>query len=243
MVVRPNGDYVSAKAYPKMVQIIPRIEGDIMTLSAPEMEDLKVDINELYKREPSVKVKVLKDDTDCVYCGDEAARWFSKFLLAKSDGLRLVFYPSNEPKHEIKDRKYLFKQAEREDSGALHYHTSFMLMNQGSFDDLNSKLEEAVTPLQYRPNFVVKGPQPWEEDSWKWIKIGDQTVYKNLLPRIVCSFVVIDPITAERKLQSLKTLRTFRTFKSIAPEPWFGIHLGIRALGKVKVGDQVFVGE
>jgi len=147
------------------------------------------------------------------------------------------------PKSTIK--KNIFEVADDKDTGSLHDETSFMLMNQGSFDDLNTRIESPVTPLQYRPNFVVKGPAAWEEDSWRWLKIGDQVTFKNVQPCMRCIFTNIDPATGERnpQMEPLKTLKGFRVNERLSTSPWFGIHLGIRSEGKVKVGDIVYVGE
>ena len=73
------------------------------------------------------------------------------------------------------------------------------MMNENSVYELNSRLKEAVTPLQFRPNFVVKGkrlisirlniqqfnisgPEAFEEDSWDWIRIGNDTIFRNVKP-------------------------------------------------------------
>ncbi|CRK91111.1 CLUMA_CG004799, isoform A [Clunio marinus] len=244
MVTRESGEVVTARTYPKMVLISPKIEGDTLTLSAPSMKNLQISISDLYTSENHIKTKVWEDYVDCVDCGDESAKWFSQYILNAQEGLRFVFYPSEFPKAIVEDKGYLFDQAEPRDTGTLHDETSFMLMNQGSFDDLNTRLEHSVTPLQYRPNFVVNGPKAWEEDDWKWLKIGDKTTFKNVQPCIRCIFTNIDPITGERSpnMEPLKTLKTFRTFDKVASSPWFGIHLGLRTKGNVKVGDSVYVG-
>lgn len=57
-----------------------------------------------------------------------------------------------------------------------------MLVNQGSLAELNSRLEDKVTAVQFRPNFVVKGPVAFEEDSWKWVRIGENVVFRNVKP-------------------------------------------------------------
>lgn len=244
MIARINGECVTARTYPKMVKIMPKVEGKILTVTAPGMTDLRVEIDKLYSLKNTIKVKVWKDDAVCIDCGDEAADWFSKAILDESEGLRFAFYPSDEPKPEIQERGYLFGTPDRKDTGTLHDETSYMLMNQGSFDDLNKKLEKQVVPLQYRPNFVVQGPAAWEEDNWKWIKIGDATIFKYVQPCIRCILTNIDPSTGERtpNMQPLKTLNTFRAFKEIATNgPYFGVHLGVRKEGQVKVGDDVYV--
>lgn len=55
-------------------------------------------------------------------------------------------------------------------------------MNEGSVAELNSRLDHVVTPLQFRPNFVVKGPLAFEEDSWKWVRIGKNVIFRNIKP-------------------------------------------------------------
>lgn len=239
MVVRRSGEFVTARTYPKMLLITPKVDGDLLTITAPEMDEIKITISKLYTSNNVMKITVHKDDADCIDCGDEAAQWFSKYILGENDGFRLVFYPSSDPKPVVKER-----QIERRDTGALHDETSYMLMNQASFDDLNARIEKKVIPLQYRPNFLVKGPQAWAEDGWKWVKIGNETIFRNVQPCIRCILTNIDPESGERnpKMEPLNTLKSFRTFEEIATNPWFGIHLGIRADGKVKLGDDVYVG-
>lgn len=240
-----SGEFVSARTYPKMVRIIPTIEDDKLSLTAEDMDEIVIDISSLHQQDSSVNVKIWADDAECVDCGDEVAQWLSKFILGENEGLRLLFYPSNNPKPVINDRNSLFEQANQKDTGALHDETSFMMMNQSSFDELNTKIDKKVTPLQYRPNFVVKGPEAWEEDSWKWVKIGDTTIFRYVQPCIRCIFTNIDPGTGERnpKMEPLKTLKTFRVDEKVASGPMFGIHLGVRKMGSVKVGDEVYVGE
>lgn len=57
-----------------------------------------------------------------------------------------------------------------------------MMINQASMDELNSHLNHVVKPLQFRPNFVVKGPTAYEEDKWKWIRVGENLIFRNIKP-------------------------------------------------------------
>lgn len=66
--------------------------------------------------------------------------------------------------------------------GALHDATSLMLMNAASVADLNTRLQNEVNPSYFRPNFVVKGANAYEEDGWKWIRIGQNVMTKNIKP-------------------------------------------------------------
>lgn len=245
MLVRAsNNEFVTARTYPRMVLIKPEIKNEfILSLSAPGMDDIIIDIEAFKDSKAKITASVWKDKAPVIDCGDEIAKWFSQFLLEKDDGFRLVYYPSENPKPYISKRIKKFPAASGIDTGTLHDETSYMLMNSDSFDDLNKKIEKQVMPLQFRPNFVVKGPKAWEEDSFHWIKIGEQAVFKKLEPCLRCMLTTIDPLTGERNKneEPIKTLKTFRLFNEIGKSPVFGVHLGLRAAGKVKSGDAVYV--
>jgi len=117
------------------------------------------------------------------------------------------------------------------------------LINEGSVEELNTRIEQPVTALQFRPNIVIKGPDPYEEDEWKWIKIGDEVIFRNVKPCTRCVFTNIDPITAERhpKEEPLKTLKSYRLIEKGGDSPVMGIHLGIRQQGKIRLNDGVYV--
>lgn len=244
-VCRENGNALTARTYPRMVLISPNINDHIMTLTAPGMEQIQIDISQLYASPLTKKIKVWDDTVDVVDCGDEVGNWFSKFILGEKSGLRLVFYPSKYPKSEVTPRKEPYRTAEVKDMGSLHDETSFMIMNQGSFDELNTRIEKPVGPLQYRPNFVVNGPGAFEEDSWKWIRIGNEATFQIVQPCTRCTLTNIDPATGVRnpKEEPLKTLKQFRTFTKSGPSPVFGQHLGVRQQGTVRMNDAVYVGE
>lgn len=57
-----------------------------------------------------------------------------------------------------------------------------MLMTTSSVEQLNEKLETPVSTLQFRPNILVSTQQPFEEDEWEWIKIGERVVIRNVKP-------------------------------------------------------------
>lgn len=55
-------------------------------------------------------------------------------------------------------------------------------MTTRSVEQLNEKLERPVPTLQFRPNILVSTQQPFEEDKWEWIKIGERVVIRNVKP-------------------------------------------------------------
>lgn len=179
MIITPEGQFITARTHPKCVQIQPRFEGDKMILSAPGMLDIDVDVKRLYEQQP-IRAVVWGEAVDAVECGEEVARWISRFLLSEDIGMRLVFYPASFPTREVREKNRGFPDLTRVDSGALHDATSFMMINEASVAELNTRLKDSVTPLQFRPNFLVKGPTTaFEEDTWKWVKVGD-VIFRNV---------------------------------------------------------------
>jgi uncharacterized protein YcbX len=182
MIVRTDtGEFITARAYPTLVQIMPEVKNDVMTLSAPGMRNIQIDIKRLFTV-PSNKASVWSQEVDVIDAGEEAAQWCSRFVLKEDFGLRLVFYPHTFATREVRPKNTIFETAIAADTGALHDATSFMLINEGSVGELNTRIKKPVTPLQFRPNIVVKGPNAFDEDNWKWVKIGDATIFRNVKP-------------------------------------------------------------
>ena len=58
--------------------------------------------------------------------------------------------------------------------GAFPDEVPFNLINLASVEDLNTRLNECrVSPRNFRPNFVLAGAKPYDEDNWKYIKVGE----------------------------------------------------------------------
>ena len=241
MVVDTNMEFVTARKYPNLVQIKPDLNDDIMKLSAPNMQDIEISFEVLNQKNTS-DAKVWDQPVKIIDAGDEVAQWFSRFILQEDVGLRLVFYPSYVPTRDVRPKNKIFETAFKKDTGALHDATSYMLINESSVEELNTRIETAVTPLRFRPNIVVKGPAAYDEDKWKYIMIGD-VIFQNVKPCTRCIFTNVDPETAERspKGEPLVTLKTYRTFEKSGESPVMGIHLGVRRQGTIKMNDEVYV--
>lgn len=236
MVTNEEGKFVTARMKPKMVLVKPRFDErfETMTLTAPGMPELRIDVRGLAEdagadaRQESI---VWGENVPTIDCGEEAARWFSTYLLDKTAGYRLRYHP----------REQTLRRRRGEDTGSFHDETSYMLFNEASVADLNGRLENKVPVLQFRPNFVVRGPAAFAEDRWRWVRIGE-TVFRYDMPCLRCIFTTIDPASgvAHPNKEPLRTLKQYRQIPSLGESPAFGIHLGLRRAGVVKVGDPVY---
>lgn len=182
-VVSRNNKQATALTYPKMLLIQPKVLDNQLILSAPGKSDFALDLSELKKRSADQEVQLWAMKAVGVDAGDEVANWISEYLVGELGVFRLFFYPYSYPTKAIPkcDDKYSYKV---EDVGAYHDSISYMLINQDSIDELNTHLDHVVKPLQFRPNIVIKGPGAYEEDNWKWIRIGKDAIFRGSRPCI-----------------------------------------------------------
>ncbi|XP_067635163.1 mitochondrial amidoxime-reducing component 1-like [Eurosta solidaginis] len=247
MLVDIDNMMITARGYPKMVLIKSKlITPTTLEINAPAMETLDLDFSKLAKEAPGIDIHtaVFGAKVDAMVCGEKYDKWFSRYILNRESGLRLVYYPY--PKaakpidKDIANEPYIKK----EDTGAFNDATSYMLMNLSSIDDLNKRLPSPVNPKQFRGNFYLKmvKDEPYAEDAYEWIKIGNEAVFRKVAPCRRCILPNINVDTGERDAENnpLKTLKTYRSFNK-NPSPVLGINMGLRQPGKVKCGDTIYI--
>ena len=202
MVVTPQGEFLTQRKIPRLALVTPTMNGDVLTLSAPQFDSLQVGIRRSGASQP---VTIWKSrGVAAIDQGDEAADWFSNWLGAS---VRLVHIA------EGFKRKLNPEYAVNADD-----HTGFadaypiLLISEESLGDLNSRLENPVPMNRFRPNLVVKGCDPYAEDGWNQIRIGDVLV-TIVKPCARCEVTTIDKETLERNKEPLKTLGKYRKHK------------------------------
>ena len=197
MVVGGDGHMVTQRKKPRMCLIQPRISENNLWLYAPDMPDIEV----LYSPDSSRRpVTVWEDQCMALDCGDEVAEWLSRFLDMKC---RLVFFPEDEIRQV--DPAY----AEPGDRTAFSDGFPVLLISQASLNDLNRRLATPVSMRRFRPNLVVAGCEPFAEDKWKKIRIGEIT-FRLVKPCSRCIVPNINPDTAEKSAEPNRTLSSFR---------------------------------
>ena len=111
----------------------------------------------------------------------------------------------------------------------------FLIIGQSSLDDLNNRLKEKLPMNRFRPNFVFSGGEPFSEDKWKKIRIGE-VVFHFVKPCSRCVTTTVNQDTAEKKEEPLKTLSTYRRVNN---KIYFGQNLLHDGNGILKVGDEI----
>lgn len=100
MVIQESGNrFVTARQYPSLVKVMPSMEKEgVLRLSALNMENIEVNVKEVVAKKKTQRPEMWESIPMEVYdCGDEIAKWLSKYVLKEEKGLRLVYYPLTVP--------------------------------------------------------------------------------------------------------------------------------------------------
>ncbi len=91
-----------------------------------------------------------------------------------------------------------------------------LVVSERSLDQLNDWIaagprpEDGPLPMtRFRPSLVISGAEPFAEDSWRRIRVGD-VVFRIVKPCARCVLTTIDPDTAERTKEPLVSLARHR---------------------------------
>ena len=113
----------------------------------------------------------------------------------------------------------------------------FLLIGEGSLEDLNSRLTEPVPMNRFRPNLVVKGSRAFEEDTWKRVRIGS-TEFHVVKPCARCVLTTVDQVRGEKT--GKEPLATLSAYRNRDGKVLFGQNLiAERVGGTISVGDEV----
>ena len=75
---------------------------------------------------------------------------------------------------------------------------------------------------RFRPNVVVGGTRPFEEDEWATLRLGDAT-FRSVKPCSRCKVITIDQATGEDGVEPLRALSSFRSGAALG---WHNAEVG-----------------
>ncbi len=226
LIVDKNGKFITQRQQPILAKVGVKLGQNSLTLTFE---------NDSFTFTPrltgtEVEVQVWGDRPVGIDQGDKVAHWLEEIL---GKNCRLVKQSPQHPR--IVDQKYAQNPTD-EVSFADGY--PYLLTNTASLEYLNAKLAQPIAMNRFRPNLVVNTAQPFREDSWKAIKIGDIT-FDVVKPCSRCVVITTDQLTGERD-NFQEPLRTLSTFREICQgQIMFGMNLIPRECGEIKRGDSV----
>ncbi len=220
MVVDEHGVMLTQRKISKMCLIQPELTASGLILNSSTMNSLPINIPIHNKK---CSVKVWTDQCQAFDAGDEAATWLSHILEKKC---RLVYFPEDEI------RQVDLAYANKGDKTAFSDGFPLLIISQGSLDDLNQRLSSPISMNRFRPNIVIDGCEPFAEDGWKKIRIGEIT-FRIVKPCSRCVIPSINIETAEREEEPIKTLLSYRKHDK---KIFFGQNVIAESNGKIDVG-------
>ena len=114
------------------------------------------------------------------------------------------------------------------------------MLSQASIDNLGGRVDggPAFDGRRFRPNFLLDGCSPYEEDSWLGgvVRIGPDLRIRLVAPDPRCAITTLDPDTGEPDIDVPKLILSYRPS---ARAPYFGVYGAVEATGTVSVGDAV----
>ena len=118
------------------------------------------------------------------------------------------------------------------------YPTS--MMSRASVEELNRQPGATVEidSRRFRPNFLLGGCEPLEEDTWlnNTIQIGEQLRLQIVARDPRCVMTTHDPDTGEPNINTLDIIMSYRPSRGVA---FFGVYGIVERPGTVSLGDTV----
>jgi len=219
-VIDPKGKIITGREVPKLLNLMTSIDNGELVISGTSAENISF----ILPTGASAKTfKLFGNQVEGQLLDDSANAWISTYL---NGDYRMIFLGKNLNAVMKKRGGKADENKHYSDSSPIH------LINLKSLIFLNSKLKTKVDARNFRPNIVIDGDEPFEEDSWSEIKINDcRFRVQELTNR--CIFTTIDPETANRDkgMQPLKQLAALRLKRAMRPS--FGIGLVPLTEGKI----------
>jgi uncharacterized protein len=240
MVVDATGRLVSAREAPRLLTIVadtPETDPALVSglrLRAPGMPDLEVAI----PAGEATDVRLFSLHLRALLAGTDADQWLRDVL--GRDDVRLVW--CHEPSRRTLEPGF----SRPGDHTAFADSFPVTIASLASLRRLDDWIverslelgEEPPAPLpveRFRANLVVDGDEPFGEDGWSRVVVGDVT-FRVGKPVGRCVMATIDPVTLTSSKEPTRTLARYRL---VDGSTLFAVHLVPEAPGRVSVGDEV----
>lgn len=242
MLVSGSGRSITQRQFPQLAKIQVRIVGRSVTLqlidnSFPSLTFILTLDGAL------IEVELWRDRFLAIDQGDQVAQWFNRFLNLPADKTcRLVRQSSVYTR--LLPKKYPNDEAQ---PLSLADNYPVMLTATASLLELNQRIIEihqqsnqAIPMNRFRPNIVMETIEPFIEDTWKIIQIGE-IQFEMVRPCSRCIITTVDQTVGEKNSlkEPLNTLGTFRQLSETGV--MFGVNMIPLNEGTIYTGDRLQV--
>jgi uncharacterized protein YcbX len=228
MFVDADGVFITQRTQHALALVDVTIEGNELALAAPSKGAPTLRVPLRPEGGARRAVTVWNDSVEALDAGAEASRWITELLGEPSS---LVHMPD--------ESRRAVKPAYARAGDIVGFADAFplLLATTASLDDLNARMDRPLPMNRFRPNVVVGGCAPWEEDAWTRVRVG---ALELRTPKACdrCVVTTIDQQTAERGVEPLRTMAKFRRRDN---DVYFAVNAVPDEAGEIAVGDAVTV--
>ena len=229
MIVDASNNFISQRSHPKLAQLMvsPDAQGVDLSFNGAA---LRVDV----PKNERINVTVWRSTVNAALADDNSNQVLSDWL---GENLRLVYMDAAAVRPTNPD-------------WAGGHETNFsdgypvLVTNMASLAAVNDYIKRAghnpVGMERFRPNVVIDTDQPWAEDDWARLKIGDVTL-ELVKPCTRCLVTTLDPVTGEARPEPvLGALRSMRMSNDPRNKGvLFGVNAVVRTDGRLRIGQDV----
>jgi uncharacterized protein YcbX len=224
VLVDDQGRFLHQRDYPGMARLGVQVDGGRVIIEAAGMPPLTLPDPASLAASQDLHVRLWRRAVPVIPV-PEADGWFSRVLGFPCH--LMAFAPAGRaldvPLPEL--------------SSALQDATPFHLTSEESLKDLNRRLAQPIPMIRFRPNLVVNGGAPYEEDDWRDFDVGG-VPFTRIRDCTRCAITMTDHLTGARDRR--EPLWTLSTYRRLGSEVRFGHYVTAGVLeGQLRIGDEV----
>lgn len=222
MLIDAKGKFVTARKLPSLLAFNVVLHECGFVIKSPSGLSLKIN-NDDFKL--NVSVNIWRHDMFASVAGDDINQWISSELNLD---VRLVRF--NDESQRLVSNS----------SQSLAFSDGYplLIIGEQSLELLNKNASEPSLMSQFRSNLVFSGDQPFVEDTWSRIKIGDvEFEFVKPCERCIMTTVDMSTFSFRKSKEPLHTLAKFRADEQ--GRLMFGENLIAKNEGMISVGDKI----
>ncbi len=233
MIVDATGKFVTQRELAQLALVHTALDGHRLRLTAPGRTELILPLSHEVGETRQVRVWRGPGRRRGARSGQRMVLRLSRRSARARVHARAPPHSENEDRHDRPAR------AKAGDIVGFADAYPFLLISEASLADLNSRLEVPITMERFRPNIVISGTEPFAEDGYARVRIGEIS-FRGPKRCDRCVVTTVDPSTGERGREPLRTLAKYRLADQ---KVWFGMNLIHDDTGVLRVGDSVEPGD
>ena len=227
VLVDEAGVFVSQRKLPEMCLFKVELNASGFVVFDKTSND-KIQLPFELKNGLKTKVKIWDDTVNCIVASDLINRWFSAKL---GMNLRLCYQPDSEIRKI--DEKYKISE---NDQTSMSDGYPILILSEESVAEIDKRCPDDIAILRFRPNIIVKGYEPFEEDRLASFAIGDAK-FEAVKKCARCLVVNIDYTNGKSGKEPLRTLSGFRLFNS---KIQVGTNVIVSKTGKIVLKNKIY---